>query len=48
MSNGTNENGIIKAMEHKKYKIFGQMWHSERENSFDKNQIRLIKNFFSK
>lgn len=44
----TNENGIIKAMEHKKYKIFGQMWHSERENFFDKNQIILIKNFFSK
>lgn len=39
-------NGIIKAIEHKKYKIFGQMWHSEREKLFDKNQINLIKNFF--
>jgi gamma-glutamyl-gamma-aminobutyrate hydrolase PuuD len=42
----TNENGMIKAMEHKKYKIFGQMWHSEREKFFDKNQINLIKKFF--
>lgn len=41
-----SNNGIIKAIEHKKYKIFGQMWHSERERLFDKNQINLIKNFF--
>ncbi len=42
----TNEKGMIKAMEHDRYKIFGQMWHSERENLFDKNQINLIKKFF--
>ena len=42
----TNEKGMIKAMEHNRYKIFGQMWHSERENLFDKNQINLIKKFF--
>ena len=48
MVSATNENGIIKAMEHKKYKIFGQMWHSERENFFDKNQTILIKKFFLK
>lgn len=48
MASATNENGIIKAMEHKKYKIFGQMWHSERENFFDKNQTILIKKFFLK
>lgn len=41
-----SNNGIIKAIEHKKHKIFGQMWHSEREKIFDKNQINLIKNFF--
>ena len=35
---------MIKAMEHDRYKIFGQMWHSE-ENLFDKNQINLIKKF---
>ena len=42
-----NKNGVVKAIEHKKYKIFGQMWHSERERLFDKNQINLIKNFFN-
>ena len=41
-----SKNGVIKAIEHKKYKIFGQMWHSEREKLFDQNQINLIKNFF--
>ena len=37
---------IIKAIEHKKYKIFGQMWHSEREKPFNKNELDLIKGFF--
>jgi putative glutamine amidotransferase len=44
----TNKKGMIKAIEHSKYKIFAQNWHSERENVFDKNQINLIKNFFLK
>ena len=44
----TNKKGMIKAIEHSKLKIFGQNWHSERENVFDKNQINLIKNFFLK
>lgn len=42
-----NENKIIKAIEHKKHKIFAQMWHSERENPFDKNELNLIKEFFN-
>ena len=42
----TNEDGMIKAMEHKKYKIFSQMWHSEREEPFKYEEIRLIKEFF--
>ena len=41
----TTESGIIKAIEHKKYKIFAQMWHSEREVIFDEN-VKLIQNFF--
>ena len=41
-----SHDGIIKAIEHKEYKIFGQMWHSEREKLFDKNQMNLIKKFF--
>tara|TARA_B100001063_G_C16720190_1_gene533087 strand:- start:253 stop:888 length:636 start_codon:yes stop_codon:yes gene_type:complete len=42
----TNESGMIKAIEHKKYKIFAQMWHSERKAIFSENEIKLIQNFF--
>jgi len=41
-----NDKTIIKAIEHKKYKIFAQMWHTERDSPFDKNQLFLIKEFF--
>lgn len=43
----TNDNGIIKAIEHKEYKIFGQMWHSEREGVFIKEELVLIRDFFN-
>lgn len=39
--------GIIKSIEHKKHKIFGQMWHSEREQPFDENELKLIECFFN-
>lgn len=39
--------GIIRALEHKKHKILGIMWHSEREEPFCKAQNDLIKSFFS-
>lgn len=39
--------GIIEAIEHKEYKIFAQMWHSEREESFNDNELSLIKKFFN-
>ncbi|MBN2782742.1 MAG: gamma-glutamyl-gamma-aminobutyrate hydrolase family protein [Campylobacterales bacterium] len=42
----TNEKNMIKAIEHKKHKIFAQMWHSERVVPFDKNELNLIKEFF--
>jgi gamma-glutamyl-gamma-aminobutyrate hydrolase PuuD len=42
----TNPDGMIKSIEHKKYKIFGQMWHTERENYFKDSQINLIKKIF--
>lgn len=44
----TNEKGIIKAVEHKKHRIFAQMWHSERENSFKNEELELIKKFYNK
>ena len=44
---GTDNKGIIKAIEHKKEKIFCQMWHSEREKKFRKSEIDLINGFFN-
>jgi N5-(cytidine 5'-diphosphoramidyl)-L-glutamine hydrolase len=37
----------IEAIEHTKSKIFGQMWHSERQQPFKKEELRLIKTFFN-
>lgn len=46
IASATNQDGIIKAIEHIDKKIFGIMWHSEREKPFDKQQNLLIKQFF--
>lgn len=41
------EDGVIEAFEHKNFKLFGQMWHSERDQyPFDNKQIDLIKALF--
>jgi len=45
-SSAYSEEGIIKAIEHRKYKIFAQMWHPEREVPLKKSQINIIKSFF--
>ena len=42
----TNQDGVIKAIESKKHRIFCQMWHPEREEPFDKDQELLIKEVF--
>jgi N5-(cytidine 5'-diphosphoramidyl)-L-glutamine hydrolase len=42
----TNENKMIKAIEHRTYKIFAQMWHSERKNKLSKNELNLIRAFY--
>lgn len=42
----TDKENVVKAIEHKHYKIFGQMWHIERENPFRKTEMNLIKKFF--
>jgi putative glutamine amidotransferase len=42
----TSEDKIIKAIEHKTYKIFAQMWHSERETPFINEELNLIRDFF--
>lgn len=42
-----SEDNTIEAIEHTKYKIFAQMWHSEREYPFVQAELELIKEFFS-
>jgi len=41
------EDNVIEAIRHKSYKIFGQMWHPERDNPFDLNNCHIISSFFS-
>lgn len=48
MISASSQSNIIKAIEHKNYKIFGQMWHSERETTFKNDELKLIKDFFNK
>ena len=38
---------VIEVIQHKKYKIFGQMWHPEREYPFDLNNCQIISSFFN-
>lgn len=43
-----SEDGAIEAIEHKKHRIFGQMWHSERNQPFRKAELNIIKQVFAK
>tara|TARA_B100001013_G_C24542709_1_gene415319 strand:+ start:76 stop:705 length:630 start_codon:yes stop_codon:yes gene_type:complete len=40
------EDAVIEAIQHKKNKIFGQMWHPERDDPFDLNNSKIISSFF--
>lgn len=42
----TSKDGIIEAIEHKFLPIWAQMWHSEREEPFKKEEQTIFKNFF--
>ena len=41
-----SNDGIIEAIEHRKYRIFCQMWHSERENPISQCEMAVIRNIF--
>lgn len=41
------EGGVLEAIGHSKYKIFGQMWHPERDNPFNKYNMDLIRSLFN-
>jgi putative glutamine amidotransferase len=42
-----SEDGFIEAIEHRRYRIFGQMWHCERETPLCENDLTLIRRFFT-
>ena len=42
-----SDDEIIEAIEHRKYNIFGQMWHSERNGPFCREELKIIKRFFA-
>ncbi len=44
---GIAQDGVIKAIEHKDGYIKGIMWHPERQDPFDTDDIQLFQNFFN-
>lgn len=42
-----SSDGVVEAIEHKKYKIFCHMWHPERENPFSKEEFDIIRRLFT-
>lgn len=40
-----SEEGHVEGIRHKKYKIMGMMWHPERNNPFEQEDIHLIQKF---
>jgi N5-(cytidine 5'-diphosphoramidyl)-L-glutamine hydrolase len=42
----TSSDGTIEAIEHKELKVFGQMWHCERESPFCKTDCELLNLIF--
>lgn len=43
-----SEDGVIEAIRVRDKKIYGTMWHPERERSYEKDDIQFIKHIFSK
>ena len=43
----SDEKNEIEAFEHVQHKIYGQMWHTEREYPIKKSEINFIKNYFN-
>lgn len=42
-----SQDGIIEVIKHKKYKIYAQMHHPERDNPFGKSEIAFIRGYFN-
>lgn len=43
-----SEDGVIEAIRVRNKKIYGTMWHPERERPYEKDDIQFIKHIFSK
>ena len=41
------DDNVIEAIMHKEHKIFGQMWHPERESPFEPKNSEFISSFFN-
>lgn len=44
---GRTKDGVIEEIKHNEYKIFGTMWHPEREIVFSESDIYRVKNIFN-
>lgn len=43
-----SDDGVIEALKHERYKIAGIMWHPERVEGFDPEDIRLVSDYYKK
>ncbi len=42
----TSPDGVIEAFEHREYRIYGQMWHPERNEPFSNIDLNFMSSFF--
>lgn len=47
IAEATAEDGIVEAIRVKGYRIYGTMWHPEREKPYDSRDIEFVKNIFN-
>ncbi len=43
----THQDGVIKAIKHKQHRLYGLMWHPERQTHFSKQDIAFVKGLYS-
>lgn len=41
-----SDDGVVMAIEHREYPIYGQMWHSERESSFYESELNVFREVY--
>lgn len=42
------QDGVVEAVRHTQYQIFATMWHPEREDIFDREDIQMVQNLFGR